>query len=173
MSKVTLLTGGGRSGKSAQALRLAEPFARKAFIATAEAFDDEMRARIARHKEERAEKFLTIEEPLDLAGAIRGLAGRADVVIVDCLTVWLGNLMHHRGAERSEYTEIDDLIDALSAPPCDVILVTNEVGMGIIPIDAMTRRYRDLAGIINQRAAACANTVVLMVSGIPLTVKPR
>jgi len=171
MPRVTLLTGGGRSGKSAHALRLAEPFARKAFIATAEAFDDEMRARIARHKEERDARFLTIEEPLDLAGAIRGLEGRADVVIVDCLTVWLGNLMHHRGPERAHYDEIEELLAVLATPPCEVILVTNEVGMGIVPIDAMTRRYRDLAGIINQRVAARADAVVLMVSGIPMVIK--
>jgi adenosylcobinamide kinase/adenosylcobinamide-phosphate guanylyltransferase len=171
MPCVTLLTGGGRSGKSAHALRLAAPFPRRAFIATAEAFDDEMRARIARHREEREERFVTIEEPLDLAGAIRGLAGRADVVIVDCLTVWLGNLMHHRGADSPEYREIDELLAALSSPPCEILLVTNEVGMGIIPIDAMTRRYRDLAGIINQRTAACADRVILMVSGIPVIIK--
>lgn len=173
MSKVTLLTGGGRSGKSTEALRLAEPYARRAFIATAQACDGEMRDRIARHRKERDQRFVTIEEPVDLAGAIRGLAGRADVVIVDCLTVWLANVMHYRGFDQSEYDEINSFIAALSSPPCDLIVVTNEVGMGIIPMDPMTRRYRDLAGLVNQRAAACANTVILMVSGIPVIIKPR
>ena len=171
MPRVTLLTGGGRSGKSAYALRLMHPYARKAFVATAEAFDDEMRDRIRRHQDERGAGFFTIEEPLNLAGAIRGLAGHADAAIVDCLTVWLGNLMHHRGADCPAYPEVDDFIETLAAPPCDLVLVTNEVGLGIIPMDAMTRRYRDLAGLINQRVAAAADTVILMVSGIPLKIK--
>ncbi|MBI5095848.1 MAG: bifunctional adenosylcobinamide kinase/adenosylcobinamide-phosphate guanylyltransferase [Candidatus Hydrogenedentes bacterium] len=173
MSTVTLLTGGGRSGKSTHALRLAEPYARKAFIATAEACDDEMHDRIARHRDERDPRFVTIEEPVDLAGAIRGLNGRADVAIVDCLTVWLANVMHYRGYDQSGYAEIDDFIAALASPPCDLIVVTNEVGMGIIPMDPMTRRYRDFAGTVNQRVAASADTVILMVSGIPVTIKPE
>lgn len=173
MFGVTLLTGGGRSGKSTEALRRAAPYTRKAFVATAVACDDEMRDRITRHRRERGEGFITIEEPVDLAGAIRGLAGRADVAIVDCLTIWLANVMHYRGYDRSDYDEIDGFIGVLATPPCDLIIVTNEVGMGIIPMDPMTRRYRDWAGIVNQRVAAAAGTVILMVSGIPVMVKPR
>ncbi|MBI4560269.1 MAG: bifunctional adenosylcobinamide kinase/adenosylcobinamide-phosphate guanylyltransferase [Candidatus Hydrogenedentes bacterium] len=172
MSNVTLITGGARSGKSMHALRLTEPYARKAFIATAEACDEEMRDRIARHRKDRGPGFLTIEEPLDLAGALRGLAGRADVAVVDCLTVWLANVIHYRGADRPDYEEISHLLEALASPPCDVILVTNEVGMGIVPADAMTRHYRDLAGNVNQRVAARADKVIFTVSGIPVTIKP-
>jgi adenosylcobinamide kinase/adenosylcobinamide-phosphate guanylyltransferase len=170
--KVTLLTGGARSGKSTHALTLAAPYARRAFIATAEAFDDELRRRIERHREERGSGYVTVEEPLDVAGALRGLRGKADVAVVDCLTVWLGNLMHHRGADREEYAEIDEVLRMLADPPCDLVLVSNEVGMGIIPGDALTRRYRDLLGLLNRRVAAEADEVYLLVSGLPLRIKP-
>ncbi len=192
MPTVTLLTGGARSGKSTYALKLADAYDRKTFIATAQAFDDEMRDRITRHKQERDHTYTTIEEPIDLAGAIAGLRDCKDfrdsrdtdiphsefrvpsshdsVAIVDCLTVWVGNLMHHHG-NLDAYPEIDALLDTLAAPTCDIILVTNEVGLGIIPDNPMTRRYRDLLGKLNQRIAAVADHVMLLVSGLPLTLK--
>lgn len=172
MPTITLLTGGARSGKSSHALELVSAYPRKGFIATAEAFDDEMRERIARHREERGPDFLTIEAPLDLVGAVRALEGRADGVVVDCLTVWLGNLMHHRGMDCEGYAEAEAFLELLEAPPMDLLLVTNEVGMGIIPGDPLTRRYRDLLGGLNRRIAARANRVILMVSGIPVNIKP-
>jgi len=194
MPKIKLLTGGARSGKSTYALKLANAYEHKTFIATAEAFDDEMRARIARHKEERrAANYVTIEEPVDLAGAIQSLVGPRDckdsrdnkdslhvprsefrvpscVILVDCLTVWVGNLMHHRGVQEA-YPEIDAFLDSLAAPPCDLILVSNEVGLGIIPDNPITRHYRDLLGKLNQRIAGVADHVMLLVSGLPLTLK--
>lgn len=184
MSKITLLTGGARSGKSTYALTLADAYDHRAFIATAQAFDDEMRDRIVRHKEEREGKYITIEEPIDLAGALGSLGDLChkkdckdtrdsrdiSVAIVDCLTVWIGNLMHHHG-NRDAYPEIDSLLGVLVAPPCDLILVTNEVGLGIIPDNPLARRYRDLLGKLNQRIAAVANEVILLVSGLPLTLK--
>ncbi len=170
--KVLLVTGGGRSGKSRYALERASGYGRKGFVATAEAFDDEMRLRIAKHQAERGDAFRTVEAPVALADGIRSLTGEADVVVVDCLTVWLGNLMH------KQVTMVDGIPDALAHllelladPPMDVILVTNEVGLGIIPGDAMTREYRDLAGIMNQRVAAVADEVVLVVCGLPLKLK--
>lgn len=171
MPQVTLLTGGARSGKSAHALELASAYGRRAFIATAEPFDNEMRLRIARHQDERGADFETIEEPVELAGAVHRAAARADVAVVDCLTVWLGNLMHRHGAEREVYPEIEELEAALQAPPLDLILVTNEVGMGIVPVDAFTRRYRDLLGGLNRRIAVAADKVVFLVSGIPMVIK--
>jgi adenosylcobinamide kinase / adenosylcobinamide-phosphate guanylyltransferase len=173
MKRVTMITGGGRCGKSRQALELARPYRRRAFIATAEAFDGEMSDRIAKHKAERGSEYLTVEAPLDLAGALRSLPGDVDVAVVDCLTVWLGNLMHRHGADGDgeSLPEVAALLQALGDPPCDVIVVTNEVGMGIIPENAMARRFRDWAGRVNQRVAAQAGEVVLMVSGIPLKLK--
>jgi adenosylcobinamide kinase / adenosylcobinamide-phosphate guanylyltransferase len=171
MSRLTLVTGGSRSGKSRYALEQALAYERRAFIATGVAFDAEMRARIARHRAERADTFTTIEEPLDLAGAMQRAPADSDVILVDCLTVWLGNLMHAGLLIDGHAAPIDDFADALTAPPCDVIVVTNEVGMGIVPEHALARDFRDAAGFLNQRIAALADTVVFTVSGIPITIK--
>ncbi len=172
MRKVTLVTGGGRSGKSRYALQLAGRCnGKRVFIATAEPFDDEIRARIGKHREERGEAFQTIEEPLDLAGALRALSDDVEVAVVDCLTLWLGNLMHHHGAGTEDHPEVSELLQILDAPPCDLIIVTNEVGMGVIPENAMARRFRDAAGRLNQEVARRAGQVVLMVSGLPVHVK--
>jgi len=172
MNRVTLITGGGRSGKSTHALSLARGYTgRRAFIATAEAFDDEMQGRIRKHRQERGDAFMTVEEPLDPARALKSLPGDISVAVVDCLTVWLGNLMHHGGSREERYTEVDSLMDILSDPPCDLIMVTNEVGMGIVPHNDMARRFRDLAGRVNQETAALADKVILMVCGIPVLVK--
>jgi adenosylcobinamide kinase/adenosylcobinamide-phosphate guanylyltransferase len=171
MKKIVLITGGGRSGKSRYALDLAKPYKQKAFIATAEAFDEEMKIRIAKHKKDRGPEFFTVEEPVDLAGTIRRLPESTDVAVVDCLTIWLCNLMCKIEGEHETYDAIEAFLQLLHDPPCDVIMVTNEVGMGIIPMEKFTRRYRDLAGTLNQRIAAAANQVVLMVSGLPLVLK--
>jgi adenosylcobinamide kinase/adenosylcobinamide-phosphate guanylyltransferase len=169
---VLLVTGGGRSGKSRYALERASGYGRKGFVATAEAFDDEMRLRIAKHQAERGDDFRTVESPVALADGIRSLAGEADVVVVDCLTVWLGNLMHKQEPLVGGLPEgLVHLLALLADPPMDVILVTNEVGLGIIPGDALSREYRDLAGIMNQRVAAVAGEVVLVVCGLPLVLK--
>ncbi|HOX07865.1 MAG TPA: bifunctional adenosylcobinamide kinase/adenosylcobinamide-phosphate guanylyltransferase [Planctomycetota bacterium] len=173
MGRITLITGGGRSGKSRHAMELAmaRP-APRAFIATAEPFDDEMRERIARHRRERAGAFATIEEPVDLAGALGRVPPGTTVALVDCLTIWLANVMHRRGEGAREYPEIAAFVAALKAAPCDVIAVTNEVGMGIIPTDSeLSRRFRDQAGWLNQAVAQVADEVVLVVSGIPLVLK--
>jgi len=173
MKKVILVTGGARSGKSRYALEYVSARKRKAFIATATACDEEMSDRIAKHREERAKDFLTIEEPLDLAKALRLLPHDTDVVVVDCLTVWMGNLMHRDGVGGRPQVEIEDLLEVLRNPSCDVILVTNEVGMGIVPDNEMGRCFRDLAGSVNARVAQIADTVVLLVSGVPLTIKGK
>ena len=168
---VTLITGGGRSGKSSYALKLAQSYKNKVFIATAEAFDDEMAERISRHQEERGNTFKTIEEPVLLAEALAGVSPGIQVAVIDCITVWLGNLMHHLKIDEKNCVPVDRFLKVLASPPCDVVIVTNEVGMGLIPADAMSRAYRDLAGAVNQKIAAVADAVFLVVSGIPFKIK--
>ncbi|HEY0513802.1 MAG TPA: bifunctional adenosylcobinamide kinase/adenosylcobinamide-phosphate guanylyltransferase [Thermoanaerobaculia bacterium] len=173
---VILITGGGRSGKSRHALELAGRRSRKAYVATAEPIDEEMRDRIDRHRQERGAGFLTVEEPMDLAGALRALPPEIEVAVVDCLTVWLGNLSYRArpgtDLERiGSFPEIAAFLAVLDDPPCDLVLITNELGMGIIPATAEVRAFRDLAGRVNQEAARRAGRVVLMVSGIPLAIK--
>ena len=170
-NKVTLLTGGGRSGKSSYALEIAGAYNRKVFIATAEAFDDEMSERILRHQKERGNCFETIEEPLHLADALANVLPDTQVVVIDCITVWLGNLMHHMGVDEINCAAVDRFLKVLASPPCDVVIVSNEVGMGLIPATAMSRAYRDLAGSVNQKIAAIADEVFLVVSGVPLKIK--
>ncbi len=158
----TLITGGVKSGKSSFALRLAEEFAQpRYFLATAEAFDDEMKARIAKHREERAGRFTTIEEPLEIAAALK------ENMILDCLPLWLNNMFHY-GRESS----LDETTDSLIAKlPGNIVLVTNEIGMGFIPADPLSRRYGDALGRLNARIATACDRVILMVAGQPLLIK--
>ena len=171
MNTVTLITGGCRSGKSRYALDLARLCERRVFIATAEGFDDEMRDRISKHQAERGPGFETIEAPCDLAGALRGLSPAVDVAVVDCLTVWLGNLTHRHGETPGIYPEVTDFLKAIEEPVCNLLLVTNEVGLGVVPENAMARCYRDLAGRLNQEVACRAERVIMMVCGLALFVK--
>ncbi|UCF00847.1 MAG: bifunctional adenosylcobinamide kinase/adenosylcobinamide-phosphate guanylyltransferase [Deltaproteobacteria bacterium] len=171
MKRITLVTGGSRSGKSRHALELAASYNNKAFIATAEASDDEMRTRIERHRRERDSSYLTVEEPVNLEMALKSLPEETEVAVLDCITVWLGNLFYSEKITDGTCPEIDALLDILKAPPCHLILVTNEVGMGVIPADAPTRLFRDTAGSVNQILAELAHEVIFSVSGIPLRVK--
>lgn len=173
MKKIIYVTGGARSGKSSFALQQALTYQQRIFLATAEPFDDEMKQRIAKHQEERLEHFTTIEEPLHLEEALRSLPKEADVVLLDCLTVWTGNLMHHLGSdnEAAIHAKIEQLLNVLRQPPCNIILVSNEVGMGIVPENRMARQFRDLAGTINQRVAAVATEAWLLCSGLPIRLK--
>ncbi|MBL7077276.1 MAG: bifunctional adenosylcobinamide kinase/adenosylcobinamide-phosphate guanylyltransferase [Kiritimatiellae bacterium] len=170
---ITFVTGGCRSGKSRYALEQASAAKHPVFIATAQVYDAEMEARVARHKLERDPKFVTIEEPYDLAGALRSLLPETDIALVDCLTIWMSNLLCRPETTDEPPAEIDELLAVLRNPPCDIILVTNEVGMGIVPENALARRFRDETGFLNQSIAALADTVVFTVSGIPTVIKPR
>ena len=165
----TLVLGGQRSGKSrhAEALALATGKA-PVYLATATAGDDEMAARIAQHRDRRHASWRAVEEPLDLAGALAREAKPDTVVLVECLTLWLTNLM---GAGRDPDAETERLVAALGAAAGDVILVTNEVGSGIVPDNALARRYADALGILNQRVAGVCDRVILMAAGLPLAVK--
>lgn len=168
---LTLITGGARSGKSRHALELASRYSRKTFIATAEAFDSEMQERIRKHQQERGTSFTTIEESINLADAIKKIPGGTEVAIIDCLTVWAGNLMHKHKGDHTSFQEIDSFLQTLPNAPCDLIIVTNEVGMGIVPENKMARQFRDLAGTINQQVAHLADSVILTVCGIPMMIK--
>jgi adenosylcobinamide kinase/adenosylcobinamide-phosphate guanylyltransferase len=138
------------------------------FLATAQAFDEEMAARVAKHRIERGPDFSTIEEPLEIADVIRKTAD-ADAIVLDCLTLWLSNIMLTFG--RDVDSEIEKLIQAARATPTTVIAVTNEVGCGIVPDNTLGRDFRDHSGILNQRVAAVADEVYWMVFGQPLRVK--
>lgn len=170
---ITLYTGGSRSGKSRLAMEHALRFGRRAFLATAVPFDDEMRRRIAAHQVERGRQFHTIEEPRNLAAAMTRIPAGTEVILVDCLTVWLGNLMHANGSDKTWHPEIDEWLAVLKAPPANLVLVTNEVGMGLVPDTAMGRRFRDIQGTLNQKVAALADTVVFVACGLPLLLKGR
>ncbi len=163
--RLTLVLGGARSGKSrhAEALvtRLPPPWT---YVATAEAWDDEMRARIAAHREARPPGWVTVEASLDLAAAL----APDRPALVDCLTLWLTNIML---AGRDPAVDAAALLAVLAARPAATVLVANEVGLGIVPDNALARRFRDEAGSLHQRLAAQADRVVLLVAGIPLQVK--
>jgi adenosylcobinamide kinase/adenosylcobinamide-phosphate guanylyltransferase len=142
------------------------------FIATAQAFDDEMKDRIRRHKAERASEFETIESPDTLAESLGTLPPHANIILVDCLTVWLGNMYHlYNSNQVAIMQHIDNLVVAIRSVRCDIILVTNEVGWGIVPENAMARAFRDHAGYLNRQVAAAAQNVYLCVCGIPLKIK--
>ncbi|MGH0053540.1 MAG: bifunctional adenosylcobinamide kinase/adenosylcobinamide-phosphate guanylyltransferase [Sphaerochaetaceae bacterium] len=174
---ITLVIGGGRSGKSSYAqdyaLGVCEGMHSRAYVATAEPMDKEMKARISAHQSDRADRFITIEEPLDLAKAIRELPPSVEVCIVDCLTVWLGNLLHHKGIPEKRFPQIDELYEVLKHPPCEILLITNETGLGLIPADPESRAFRDLSGWMNQDLARIAENVILMVAGLPMALKGK
>ncbi len=169
--ELVLIGGGARSGKTA----FAEERARllegpRAYVATAEPFDAELRERIARHRADRGDAFDTIEAPIDLATPLRTLPH--PVVIVDCLTVWLGSLLHHGRDDASIERAIDELAEAACARRGATLLVINEVGLGIVPESPLVRRFRDHTGRAQRRLAALADEVVFCVMGVRLRLKP-
>lgn len=168
---VTLVLGGVRSGKSRYAQRLAEQAERVLFVATAEVRDDaEMRAKIERHRSERPAHWTTMEEPVELARVLSHVDSQT--VLVDCLTIFAANLLERFGEHTTAaHPEVEALCAALAQAHGDVILVSNEVGSGVVPAYALGRRYRDLVGEINQRVAEVAGHVVLLVAGLPLVLK--
>jgi adenosylcobinamide kinase/adenosylcobinamide-phosphate guanylyltransferase len=165
-----LVLGGTRSGKTAFAEKLAMGAGlRPAYLATAEALDSEMRERVASHRQQREGRFATIEEPLALAGAIDAAAGRHDVILVDCLTLWITNLL---GAGRDVAAAVEQLATTLiRLESTRVILVSNEVGLGIVPDNPLARTFRDLAGATHQRLAEICTDVYFVAAGLPLTLK--
>jgi adenosylcobinamide kinase/adenosylcobinamide-phosphate guanylyltransferase len=171
MANITLITGGARSGKSTQALEVAAKFPRKAFVATGEGRDQEMAERIEFHRTTRPPDFQTIEEPIEIALALEKLANSADAVVLDCLTLWISNLMHSGATDARILSETDRVANVLRAASFASVIVTDEVGSGIVPEHPMSRRFRDLLGWTNQKIATIADEVLLMVAGYPIKAK--
>jgi adenosylcobinamide kinase/adenosylcobinamide-phosphate guanylyltransferase len=166
---VTLVLGGARSGKSRYAEGLLDRHpGRRVYLATAEVLDDEMAARVKAHRDRRDEDWKTVEEPLALAATLKAETEQGAAVLVDCLTLWLGNLL---GKARPVEDEIDGLIASIGQFGGPVVFVSNEVGQGIVPDNALARQFRDHAGILHQRLAEKADRVVFVTAGLPQVLK--
>jgi adenosylcobinamide kinase/adenosylcobinamide-phosphate guanylyltransferase len=184
--KIIFVTGGARSGKSSFALELANnpvfskegvrgggkvlPAPSKAYIATAQALDNEMKKRIERHKKMRSADWMTFEEPINVSSLIKDIHSEYDIILIDCLTLWLSNIMH---AGFDIAREIENLVHSLRTArhSLRIYIVSNEVGQGIVPDNALARRFRDMAGELNQKIAEIADKVFLVTAGIPLKIK--
>lgn len=172
-TKLILITGGARSGKSCFAQKSADAMkGRKVFLATAQALDEEMKSRIEKHKKERPSGWDTIEETQYLNSVIKDCNGKHEVVLIDCLTMWIFNLLEHRGYNESEILkEVRTLIANCKKIQSTVIIVSNEVGSGIVPANRLSRQFRDILGKANQEVASIADEVYLVTAGIPLKLK--
>ena len=173
MKNKIFVLGGCRSGKSSYALQTAQKFSgdNKVFIATCIARDDEMKLRVARHQQERSRQWHTIEAPIHLPEVIVEAGGQAGVLLVDCLTLWINNLLMENYDSEQILNHIQSLTRAVATAACPVILVSNEVGTGIVPENKLARLYRDLVGSANQAVAGHVAQVVWVVAGIPVTIK--
>lgn len=171
ISKIVFVTGGARSGKSAFALKEASMLpGKKAYIATAEALDEEMQLRIENHKRQRGDDWITYEEPIKIADVIKNIEDRYSVIVIDCLTLWLSNLfLSNKNIEK----EIESFYCSLSIVRCPLFIVSNEVGMGIVPDNELARQFRDMAGFLNQQVAEIADEVYMVVAGIPVKIKDK
>jgi adenosylcobinamide kinase/adenosylcobinamide-phosphate guanylyltransferase len=168
MAIVWLILGGARSGKTRRGLAIAGAFASPVYVATAEARDDEMRDRIARHRAERGPQWRIVEAPHDLCAVLERRDAPENVILVDCLTLWLSNLME---AGLSEEVETEKLLHAMKFCAGTIVFISNEVGLGIVPDNALARRFCDAQGRLNQAVAAVADHVEFIVAGLPLTLK--
>ena len=173
MNRTCFVIGGCRSGKSTHALELAqrEPGRRKLFIATCQPRDEEMEQRVQRHRRERSRQWQTLEEPVAIAEAMVRQGPAQDVILIDCLTLWISNLLLDCGEEEAVRRHVEDLARRLPEAACPVYLVSNEVGAGIVPENNLSRLFRDCMGFANQRIAAAVGRVVWMVAGIPVPIK--
>jgi adenosylcobinamide kinase/adenosylcobinamide-phosphate guanylyltransferase len=172
VKETTLVIGGCKSGKSRHALELAQGYGLgKIFMATCIPMDDEMKDRVARHKAERDGQWLTLDVPMDLPEAIAEHGAEGNVILVDCLTLWITNLLIQPGSTDPVAARVEALVTALARATCPVILVSNEVGAGIVPENRLARQFRDEAGVANQKVAAAVDRVVWMVAGIANVVK--
>ncbi|MCX5701177.1 MAG: bifunctional adenosylcobinamide kinase/adenosylcobinamide-phosphate guanylyltransferase [Candidatus Omnitrophica bacterium] len=171
MNKITLILGGARSGKSKYALKLAGKYKKVAFVATCQGKDKEMLERIRLHKEVRPKNWKTFEEPKDLVKLLVKIKDSFDCVIIDCLTLLVSNLILSGNKEESILKKIKELLLALNKGKTKIILVSNEVGLGLVPINKLGRDFRDVAGKVNQLVAEKASEVYFMVSGLALKVK--
>lgn len=173
LRKSILIGGGARSGKSAFAQQMAEKAdGRRLYLATAQAFDEEMRARIVRHQEDRGAAWpQTLEEPLELCRALQKASTANDIILVDCLTLWLSNLLGRGDSDQEILSTVDELASIMRQPTAMTILVGNEVGLGLVPEHPLGRRFRDLAGLANQKLAAACDEVYFTIWGLPQKLK--
>jgi adenosylcobinamide kinase/adenosylcobinamide-phosphate guanylyltransferase len=172
-NELTFVLGGARSGKSSWALNYAESTHEKLlFIATAEIIDEEMAERVRLHKESRSARWNLIEEPLEISDVLEKRTDGYDVVLIDCLTIWLGNVLFKLGKDVTELY-MEQLYRTLCLKTNEIIIVANEVGLGIVPERESGRIFRDFAGILNQRISAIADKVVFTVAGIPMFLKGK
>ena len=173
--KITFITGGARSGKSSFALNEASKFrGQKAYLATAETLDDEMKERVKRHKKERGPNWDTHEEPVKITESLKKIQDKYNVIVLDCLTLWLSNVLLSNLDVKMEIENLTEVLKRLSLVTCPVsqlFIVSNEVGMGIVPDNELARRFRDLAGQLNQKVAGIADEVYLVTAGVPLKIK--
>ena len=168
LQKLTLVLGGAASGKSKFAENLIKRSAKNPlYLATSQIFDDEMQAKVDAHKIQRGDGWTTVEEPINISETLGSVNG-ADAVLIDCATIWLGNLMHHG---HDIPTFIDALMVACRDCPAPVVIVSNELGMGLVPDTSMGRKFRNLHGAMNQQIAAAADTVLFVAAGLPMTLK--
>lgn len=171
-TRLIFITGGARSGKSSFAEGLAQGIpGRRAYLATAQAFDREMAARIEAHRKRRGDAWETYEEPLAVAELVRKLNGRYELLLIDCLTLWLSNVIARSEEDGPVLSRADDLVSAVAGFPGACIVVSNEVGLGIVPENLLARRFRDLAGIVNQRMAKAADEAFFLAAGLPVKIK--
>ena len=170
-NELLLVLGGARSGKSSWALQYTEDhYRRYLFLATARVLDEEMAERVKLHKDARGPSWHVLEEPLGIPDALREKCGDFEAVLIDCVTVWLSNVLLEKGEEGIGLYR-DDLLNTLSSRSNTIIIVSNEVGMGIVPETPLGRKFRDIAGQTNQKIAALADKVVLMAAGLPMYLK--
>jgi len=165
---VTFITGGVKSGKTGFGVKAGEKYEKKVYIATAEAFDKEMEEKIHLHRMERGNSWDTIENPIDLKKSLMDADGY-DFILIDCITLWVNNLLFYKEDIEKRVTEFLDFLPKLNAK--EVVIISNEVGLGIIPYETSTREYVNQLGIVNQRIANVADRVIFMVSGIPVNIK--
>jgi adenosylcobinamide kinase/adenosylcobinamide-phosphate guanylyltransferase len=171
VNQVILVTGGARSGKSKYAeQRAGQMGKRRLYVATAEAKDEEMSRRIAEHRKRRGDQWTTIEQPVELAEALLAQRGKTDCALVECLTLWVSNLLIRRHEKYVE-EKVAALLEALPHLDFHLIFVTNEVGGGVVPDNPLARKFRDLLGWTNQQIAQTANEIILMIAGVPMIVK--
>ena len=173
MNKSVFVIGGCRSGKSSIALEMADSldFQEKIFIATCQPLDGEMEDRVARHQADRGPEWKTVEEPLRLSDAVNNNAKPGNVILVDCLTLWISNLVLADNSQDQIAEQAGNLARVIEEAPCPVILVSNEVGAGIVPENALSRRFRDAAGKVNQIMGKACDQVLWVVAGIPVAIK--
>jgi adenosylcobinamide kinase/adenosylcobinamide-phosphate guanylyltransferase len=173
MNKIILILGGARSGKSSYALSLAKKHKKVAFIATCQGLDKEMRERIRLHKKSRPKHWETFEEPRDLVKLLEKMSNSFDCIVIDCLTLLVSNLVLAGNSQEQIINKVEELVCILSKNKIKTVLVSNEVGLGLVPVNKLGREFRDIAGKVNQIVASRADEVLLMVAGLPMNIKGK